>query len=62
MGRAKRDAKPFTMKMDSATYERLEAYCEASGQTKTVAIERAVNAYIDEYEKQQAILKEHERK
>ena len=37
--------------MEKQTYERLVQFCEESGQPKTVAIERAVNLYIDEYDK-----------
>lgn len=49
MPRAKKNAKPFSIKMDIDVYERLEAYCEKSGQSKTLAIERAVNMFIDDY-------------
>ncbi len=56
MPRAKRDAKSFTIKMDSKVYERLEQYCEDSGQSKTTAVERAVMAYIDEYENERKII------
>ena len=50
MARAKKEYKPFSIKMEAGTYDRLQAYCEESGQPKTVAIERAVNLFIDEYE------------
>lgn len=50
MPRAKKDSKPFSIKMDSDVYERLKTYCEKSGQSKTLAIERAVNMFIDDYE------------
>lgn len=44
--------------MDKLTFDRLNDYCEASGQSKTVAIERAVNKYIDEYDKRMQRLNE----
>lgn len=51
MARPRKDSRPFSIKMDTETYDRLREYCEKSGQPKTVAIERAVNMYIDDYEK-----------
>ena len=50
MTRTKKDSHPFSIRMDIETYERLNTYCEASGQSKTLAIERAINMYIDDYE------------
>ena len=50
MPRQKKDSQPICIKMDKATYDRLEAYCERAGQSKTVAIERALNKLIDEYD------------
>lgn len=50
MGRMKKEAHPFSIKMDSEIYRRLEEYCEKSGQSKTCAIERAVTMYIDDYD------------
>lgn len=52
MVREKKDSTPFSIKMDTATFVRLEEYCKASGQSKTVAIERAINKFIDEYDEQ----------
>lgn len=51
MSRPKKESRPFSIKMDADTYVRLQAYCKESGQPKTLAIERAVNMYIDEYER-----------
>lgn len=50
MPRAKKDSHPFSIRMESYTYERLIRYCELSGQSKTIAIERAINMFIDDYE------------
>lgn len=36
--------------MDKATFDRLEAYCERAGQSKTVAIECVLNGLMDEYD------------
>lgn len=57
MARPKKDCKPFSIRMEQTVFDRLSWYCEQSGQTKTVAIERAVMRYIDEYEKQQSLIK-----
>ncbi len=48
MAREKKDNVPISIRMEKQTYERLARFCEESGQPKTVAIERAVNLYIDE--------------
>lgn len=37
------------MKLNIATYENLEQYCEESGLTKTRAVERILNKYFDNY-------------
>lgn len=50
MARPRKESHPFSIKMEADTYDRLQAYCEKSGQPKTVAIERAVNMFIDNYE------------
>jgi len=51
MPRAKKDCKPFSLRMDTATFDRLEQFCDESGQMKTVAVERAINMYINEWDK-----------
>ena len=52
MARVKKESTPMSVRMDTAIFERLEGFCKESGQSKTFAIERAVNKYIDEYEEQ----------
>lgn len=47
MPRGKKDAKNFACKFDREIFERLEEYCELSGQSKTTVVERAVQKYID---------------
>lgn len=59
MPRHKKDAHPISLKMDQATYDRLDEFCDRAGQPKTVAIERAVNLYIDRYDE---IMRQHEEK
>lgn len=51
MAREKKENVPVSIRMEKQTYDRLAEFCEEFGQPKTVAIERAVNLYIDEYNK-----------
>ena len=48
--------------IETPIYERLEALCVDAGQTKTVAVERALTAYLDDYDEKQRLLQklEHE--
>ena len=57
MPRPKKDNHPLSMRIDKNIYERLNQYCEDSGQTKTMAIERALVSYMDDYYQQQDELK-----
>lgn len=49
MARPKKENHPISIRMDKAIYDRLNEFCEVSGQPKTVAIERAIAAYVNEY-------------
>ena len=57
MSREKKDTKALNIKLATSISDRLEQYCEDSGQTKTVAVERALSAFIDDYYAQQKLLK-----
>lgn len=48
MPREKKDARAFGCKLDREIFERLEEFCELSGQNKTTVVERAVKKYLDE--------------
>ena len=48
MSRGKKDAKNFACKFDREIFEKLEEFCELSGQNKTAVVERAVEKYIEE--------------
>ena len=50
MAKKTKESKPFSIRMDKSIFDRLEAFCEKSGQSKTVAIKRAVNMYVDDYD------------
>lgn len=49
MARAKKESVPISARIDKSIFERLEKFCEDSGQGKTGAIERALNMYMEEY-------------
>ena len=48
MPKAKKDAKQICINMDRMVAERLEAYCEETGMSKTVAIERLLMKAMDD--------------
>ena len=50
MARPKKDSKPFSIRMETSTFERLSHFCEKVGQSKTLATERAIHMYIDDYD------------
>lgn len=47
MPRKKKDSRNFTCKFDREIFERLEEFCEFSGQNKTLVVERAVQKYLE---------------
>lgn len=49
MPRPKKDAVAVNIRMDRTIAERLEVYCEDTGQTKTTAIERILASALEEY-------------
>ena len=53
-----KNSKAVTVRMDVNVLDRLNEYCDKSGQSKTGAIERAITQYIDEYEDRNRILQE----
>lgn len=56
MPKPKKDNHPVTIRMEESVYERLCEFCEASGQSKTIAIERAITMYIDDYNEKMKLL------
>ncbi len=49
MSREKKDAKILNIKMDREIHERLEIFCEETGMTKTIATEKILRRYFEEY-------------
>lgn len=56
MPKPKKDNHPVTIRMEESVYERLCEFCEESGQSKTIAIERAIMMYVDDYDKTMKLL------
>lgn len=57
MARPKKNGKYLNVCIETPIYERLESLCVDAGQTKTVAVERALLLYLDDYEEKQKKLK-----
>ena len=49
MPRAKKDAKLLNIKLDREIHEKLEQFCDETGMSKTVAVEKILLRYFDEY-------------
>lgn len=49
MAKARKENVPISVRMEKSIYEKLNHFCEDAGQSKTVAVERAVERYIDDY-------------
>jgi len=58
MARPKKNGTYLNVCIESNIYDKLEELCKEAGQTKTVAVERAIMAYLDDFEKKQKMLKE----
>lgn len=57
MAKPKKNGTYLNVCIDTAVYERLSYYCEESGQPKTVAVERALTFYLNDYDEKQKRLK-----
>ena len=57
MARAKKEGIYLNIKLDKDIYHRLERISEEAGQTKTLIAERALTAYMDDYEEKQETLR-----
>ncbi len=58
MARPKKNGTYLNVCIKTPIYEKLESLCADAGQTKTVAVERALMLYLDDYEKKQKRLRE----
>lgn len=62
MPRPKKNAIVFNMRVDADVMERFKSYCDEVGQTRTLAFERIVSAYLDKYEEDKARMEELKKK
>lgn len=58
MARPKKNGTYLNVCIEKPIYDRLVALCDDAGQTKTIAVERALTAYLDDYEDKRQKLKE----
>ena len=49
MPREKKDAKLLNIKLASDIHDQLEQFCEESGMTKTMATEKILSRFFDDY-------------
>ena len=50
MARPKKNGTYLNVCIETPIYQRLEDFCNDSGQSKTVAVERALTGYFDQYD------------
>lgn len=58
MAKPKKNGTYLNVCIETPIYERLEAMCDDAGQSKTVAVERALTMYLGEYEENQRLLRD----
>ncbi len=49
MSRQKKDAKVLNIKLETSIHDKLEEFCEETGISKTVATEKILSRFFDEY-------------
>lgn len=49
MPREKKDSKSFNINLAAKTYDNLERFCKETGLTKTMATERILDRFFEEY-------------
>lgn len=54
MARPKKNGKYLNVCIQEEIYQKLEDFCSEAGQTKTIAVERALMQYIENYDAIQA--------
>lgn len=58
MSRQKKDFKALNCKLDATIWDALDEHCKDTGINKTFAVEKAIKQYLQNYQEQQAILKQ----
>lgn len=56
MPRAKKNGTYLNVCIEASIYDELSKICAEAGQSKTVAVERALTEYIEDYKKKQRML------
>lgn len=56
MSKDRKEKTPISLRIETALLHKLNEFCDNSGQSKTVAIERALSKYIDDYWEEQKLL------
>ena len=49
MSRPKKDYKVLSIKLSTPIHEKLEFFCKESGLSKTIAVEKLLDRFLDEY-------------
>lgn len=49
MSRPKKNAKILNIKLATPVYNKLEQFCDESGLTKTMAVERVLSQFFEQY-------------
>ena len=57
MSRPKKNGTYLNVCIEKTIYEELENFCAEAGQTKTIAVERALSEYLEDYKKKQEMLR-----
>lgn len=58
MARPKKNGTYLNVCIETSIYEQLNELCAEAGQSKTVAVERALTDYMEDYKKKQQMLRE----
>jgi len=57
MARPKKNGTYLNVCIETSIYEELTELCAQAGQSKTVAVERALTEYMEDYKKKQEMLR-----
>ena len=58
MSRQKKEFKALNCKLETIIWEALDEHCKDTGTNKTFVVEKAVEQYLQNYQKQQDMLKQ----
>lgn len=49
MAKQKKESKPCSLRMEATLYERLDAFCQETGISKTAVLEKGAIAFMENY-------------